>query len=240
MDNRKISLCIPTYNRVDVLIESFSKVISDERISDIFISDDASDIEIFQQVRSMIEVLNQTRGNKITMSRNLSNQDCFRNKQHAVLGAQSEWLVLLDSDNIIDTDYLDRLYEIENWDADTVYCPVWAMPHFDYRAFSGLTVDRSNVSEHIDKPMFQTALNTMNFFINKESYLDAWIGDIDPIVCDSIYFNYCFLKSGRKIHFLENLFYQHKVWDESHYKLNVGRTNPGLAKEIENNLRNLK
>jgi len=167
MDNRKISIAIPTWNRVDVLIESFSKVISDERIENIHIQDDASDIEIYNKVKSIIDVLNKTHGNKITYSRNLTNVDCHRNKYHSVLGAKSEWVILLDSDNIIDTDYLDRLYEIKNWDSDTIYTPEYAKPNFDFRAYSGIILTKQNISNHIDKPLLETCLNASNYFINK-------------------------------------------------------------------------
>jgi glycosyltransferase involved in cell wall biosynthesis len=39
---RTISICIPTYNRVEMLFESFAKVIDNDNISEIVIVDDAS------------------------------------------------------------------------------------------------------------------------------------------------------------------------------------------------------
>lgn len=240
MDDRRISIAIPTYNRIDVLIESFSKVIGDSRIENIHIQDDASDIDIYKQVKSIIEVLNQTHGNKITISRNLINCDCHRNKYHSVLGAKSKWIILLDSDNCIDTDYLDRLCEIEEWDEQTIYTPEFARPNFDFRAYSGLTISKENVAEYIDKPLFETALNAANYFINKKEWVKCWVSEPDPVTSDSIFVCMNWLLAGNKIKVLSGLQYEHKVWEQSHYRTQNYRTPPGFHESILNTLRNLK
>jgi glycosyltransferase involved in cell wall biosynthesis len=46
---RKISLCLTNYNRKELLMESFAHVLNDERISEIIISDDHSDEDIYIQ-----------------------------------------------------------------------------------------------------------------------------------------------------------------------------------------------
>lgn len=240
MDNRKISIAIPTWNRVDVLIESFSKVISDERIENIHIQDDASDIEIYNKVKSIIDVLNKTHGNKITYSRNLTNVDCHRNKYHSVLGAKSEWVILLDSDNIIDTDYLDRLYEIKNWDSDTIYTPEYAKPNFDFRAYSGIILTKQNISNHIDKPLLETCLNASNYFINKIEWVRCWNSDVNPVTSDSIFVCMNWLLAGNKINVVSGLRYYHRVWSQSHYQTQNHRTPTGFHESILNTLRNLK
>lgn len=240
MEDRTVSISIPTWNRVDVLIESFSKVLSDERVENIHIQDDASDIEIYKQVKSMVDVLNTTHNNKITISRNLTNQDCFRNKQHAVLGAKSEWVVLLDSDNIIDTDYLDRLYEIENWDAGTIYTPDNAYPNFDFTAYSGLLLSKENISENIDKPLLETMLNASNYFIHKDTWLSVWDGSENPVTSDSIYVCMKWLQSGKKIKVVQGLKYFHRVWEQSHYRTQNHRTPPGFHQSILDKIKQLK
>lgn len=239
MQDRQVSISIPTYNRVDVLIESFSKVLSDPRISDIYISDDASEIAIYNQVKAIIDVLNQTHGNKIKMGRNLSNQDCYFNKRTAVMGAKQKFCILLDSDNIIDTDYLDRLFEIETWDEDTIYTPEFASPNFDFRAYSGLLITKENVAEWISKPMFETCLNAANYFVNKENYLHNWDGTINPVTSDSIYFCYKWLQSGKRIKILNGLQYFHRVHSGSHYQNNIKRTPPGFHQSVLEKIKQL-
>lgn len=242
MGNRKISISIPSWERVDVLIESFSNVLSDERVSQIHISDDASNLEIYKQIKSITDVLNSTHNNKITLSRNLTNQDCFINKRNAVFGASEQWVILLDSDNRIDASYLDKLFGIEQWDESTIYTPCFAEPQFDFRNYAGITIIKENVSGLIDKPMFQTCLNAANYFVNRNQYLslDIWDKGIDPVTSDSIYTCMKWLEAGNKIKIVDGLHYFHRVWPESHYQKNVSRTPTGFHESILDTLRQLK
>lgn len=240
MDYRKISVCIPTWERLELLFESFSIVLSDIRISEVVIVDDHSSQEVYWKIYEVITTCNAIHNNKIKLFRNHVNLDCYLNKREAISKATNQWCIILDSDNVIDKSYLDRLYKIPEWSDNTVYCPTFAKPHFDYRAFSGLTIDRENINQYVNEAMFLTALNTFNCFINKNNYLESFDSSIDPIVNDSIYFMYCWLNSGRKIHFLDGLEYLHTVHSGSHYQKNVSRTPTNLTREIENKLRQLK
>ena len=235
VDERRISICIPTFQRVDMTLDSFKEVYDDERVSEIIIVDDASDISVFEELKSICDVLP-----KVKLYRNLTNQDCYRNKMVAIGYATNDWCILLDSDNKIGKDYIDRLFDYSYWDNDTIYAPTFAKPTFDYRAYGLTTIHRTNVADFIDKPLFETALNTCNYFVNKNEYLKVWDGSIDPVTSDSIYFTYCWLNTGNRIYFVEGLEYEHKVWSGSHYDNNVNRTPAGFHESILNNLRNMK
>ena len=230
---RKLSICIPTFNRVDMTIESFLDVMSDERIESIVVVDDASDLDAFNELKSICDFLP-----KVSLFRNLTNQNCYANKMIAASYAKSDYIILLDSDNIIQTDYLDAIFE-QDWNEDTILAPVFARTMFDYRAFSGLLIDKENVVQYIDKPMFQTALNTANYFIHKESYLHTFDPNFNPVTADSIYINYLWLKNKGKIKFVEGMEYEHKIHNGSHYINNVHRTPNGLNEEIVQKIRNL-
>ena len=69
MDNRKITISLPTWNRDDLLFQSFEKVYNDERVSEIIISDDASDKEIFESVFAKSKLLQ-----KVKLYKNFTNQ----------------------------------------------------------------------------------------------------------------------------------------------------------------------
>jgi hypothetical protein len=113
------------------------------------------------------------------------------------------------------------------------------MPYFDYREFSGVHVNRSNVASYMDKKMFATALNTCNYFVNKEEYLKCFDPNVDPHSSDSIYMAYRWLNMGNTIHFVPNLTYSHLVHEDSHYKLNCSK-DPDFYVKIEENLKNMK
>lgn len=233
-DDRKISLCIPNYNRVDMLLESFEKVYSDPRISEIIISDDHSDREVYYELESLFKLMP-----KVKMFRNDVNQDCYKNKHTAIELATNDWAIILDSDNKIDSIYLNKLYDSPVWDDMVIYTPCFAAPQFDFRPYAGMVIRSDNVSEYIDKPMFEVMLNASNFFINRKRYLSIWDESVDPVTSDSIYFTYKWLEDGSVIHVVDGLEYFHRVHDGSHYKNNVARTPNGFHESILNKIRQL-
>lgn len=228
---RSITLAITNFNRYEFLIDSFHQVLEDERISEIVIVDDASDLDIFLKVKSFCDQYP-----KIKLYHNISNQDCYRNKQIAVSYSSNKNLILLDSDNVIDKSYLDKIFAIDPWDPETIYQPVFAQPHFDFRAYSGITIHKHNVAYYMPLNMFSTALNAMNYFVNRDEYLKVWDGNINPHTADSIYQNYRWLDAGKKILFVDGLIYFHRVHQDSHYKNNQHKTG-NTYQIIENRLK---
>lgn len=216
-------------------LDSFIAVYGDNRISEIIIVDDESDWGIFTELKSLVEKLP-----KVKLWRNKSNQDCYFNKARSVCYANNDWVVLLDSDNKIDKDYIDKLYEIETWEEDTIYTPDFAMPNFDFRNYSGVTLTKENIAEHIDLPLLETMLNAANYFVNRNKYLDVWDEYTNPHTSDSIYLISRWLESGNKVKVVEGLQYQHLVHDGSHYRTKRHLTPQGFHENILNTLRQMK
>jgi glycosyltransferase involved in cell wall biosynthesis len=233
-DTRNIGLAIPTYERDGMLFESFAEVYADPRLTSISIVDDASNYELFNRIKTKCAELK-----KIKLTRQVSNQDCYRNKMTAIMTSPKQWNILLDSDNVLKKEYIDTLFKIPKWEPDTIYTPDFAWPNFDFRAYSGLLITKQNVAEWIDKPLFQTMLNACNYFVRKDSYLKVFDGTVDPVTSDSIYFCLKWLVVGNKIQVVEGLNYFHRVHPESHYQNNVARTAPGFHESVLTRLRNL-
>lgn len=231
---RKISVCIPTYNRLELTLKSFEKIKADERVDEIVIVDDCSTDGSFEYLKLALKY-----ESKVKLFKNETNLDCYKNKFTAISKASNDYCILLDSDNEIDTDYLDRIYE-QQWDTKIIFQPSFAQPLFDFREYEGLTITKENVAQYISRPMFDTMLNAMNFFVNRNEYLKAWDGTIDPVTADSIHFNYCWLINGGKINVVPNLSYQHLVHSGSHYQNNVARTPSGFYESVIERLKQLK
>jgi glycosyltransferase involved in cell wall biosynthesis len=231
---KQLSLCYTTYNRLDTLINSFRHIHDHPIIGEICIRDDASDWSTYYAIQDACDSFP-----KVRLERNSTNVDCYMNKSKVIGMASFDWCILFDSDNLMNEDYLNKIASME-WDKKTILAPCFARPHFDYRAYSGLIVDKSNVAGYFDQPMFQTALNTCNFFVNKQEYCWVWDGSINPVTSDSIYFAYCWLAFGNKIHIVEGLQYDHPISEDSHYKLNVSRTPEGFHRQIEDKIRSLR
>ena len=138
---QQISICIPTWNRVEMTLNSFKKVYNDARIDTIVIVDDASDIDVYTRLKEECDKLS-----KVKLYRNVTNQDCYANKFVAVSYSPTDYCILLDSDNQIDKTYIDKIYS-QTWDKKTILAPDFARPLFDYTEFSGMTISKDNVAK---------------------------------------------------------------------------------------------
>ncbi len=232
--SRQITLAIPTYCRFEMLLESFRDVFHDDRIREIVISDDCSMDGSFEKLLSHFKDFP-----KVKIYRNKKNLDCYANKRQAVELATSEWVILFDDDNTIRTDYLDVIYDMGEWDPGTLYCPDFAKPHFNYTHLAGKLITRRNVSNYIRIQHCNTALNTANYFFNRQSFLEVWDGSTNPHTADTLYQAYNWLSSGRRIIIVPSLRYLHRVHEGSHYKRNVKKTG-NFAKSLEALLRTMR
>jgi len=233
MDNRKISLCITTFQRFQCTLESFVQVANDDRLAEIIIVDDCSDQAIYKQLETAVSFCD-----KVKLYRNEINLDCFLNKHKAISLSTSDFVIILDSDNVIDKSYLDRIFEIENWDKNTSYMPSAAAPNFIYTHFAGMTFSKTNVANFLSERLFDTMLNCFNFFINRDEYLRVFSNEINPITADSIWFNYLWFAAGNKMYVVPNLFYQHVISEDSHYKMKNKETG-NLYNEIIDKIKHL-
>jgi glycosyltransferase involved in cell wall biosynthesis len=208
---RTISLCLTSYRRLSMLMESFLNVAADDRISEIIITEDTADDSTWfflaQQHFSVYP--------KVKVFRNEKNLGCYRNKREAISKASNEFVIIFDSDNILRPDYLDRIFE-RPWSKDTIFAPDFAKPHFDYRGFSGVTLTKENVKEYTEQKNFTAMINTMNYFVNRDEYLKIWEDHPEPWTADTLFMNYNWLKAGNKIHVLKDLQYEHRIEHSEH------------------------
>lgn len=228
-----ISLCITTYNRGDLLLQSFEHVAKDDRINEIVIVDDASTV-----YSDYVLSLQDRYKPKVKAFFNEKNLDCYRNKREAISKAQNEWVIILDSDNVITIDYINRIEDlfIAGLNRNTIYQPVFAKPHFNFTRYEFLHIDKTNVRNFMHESMFQVMLNAMNYFVNRDEYLKVWDGSIDPVTSDSIFQNYNWLKAGNSIYVVPGLEYGHAVHNGSHYQNNFRRTPRNFHQDIINKL----
>lgn len=230
-----ISVCFTNHNRTDLLFEAINPFLNDDRVSEIVISDDASQEEIYNTV-----VWKYNGIEKVKIFRNDSNLDCYRNKRQAVKRATNHWVCLLDSDNIFSTAFIDAIFAQREWNESWAYAPEFAKPHFNFLEISGIALSSRNVASYLDKGNCSTMLNAMNFFCSRDEYLRVWDSETDPVTSDSIYQNYNWLKGGNTIYVTPGLQYDHRVHPGSHYQKNVRRTPDGFHDSVINKLKSLK
>jgi glycosyltransferase involved in cell wall biosynthesis len=232
--DRRITLCLTNYNRTTMLFESFHGVLNDDRVSEIVIVDDHSKPAIFEAVQNFCSAYP-----KIKLYRNHENLGCYRNKAEAISKASNEFVVIFDSDNVFTTDYVNSIFAEHAWHRNRILAPEFARPHFDYRAFSLMTISRSNVREFMAIKRFDCIINTMNYFVHRDEYLRVWDSSIEPWTADTAYQNYNWLAAGNTIHVLKGLQYDHLVHNGSHYQEHNRKTG-NFFNEVMAKMRALK
>jgi glycosyltransferase involved in cell wall biosynthesis len=229
-----VSACFTNFNRTDLLFDAIAPFLSDERITEIIISDDHSTEEVYQ---SLLWKYNGIE--KVKIFRNYENLDCYRNKRQSVKQATNEWVFVLDSDNKFSKEFIDTIFSQQKWNHSWAYAPEFARPHFNFTALRGEAISRNNINSLIDKGSCTTMLNAMNYFVNREEFLRVWDGSVDPVTSDSLYQNYNWLKAGNTVYVVPNLQYDHNVHSGSHYQNNVRRTPQGFHDALIEKLKQL-
>lgn len=211
-----ISLAITNFNRSDFVIESFIQVLNNDFISEIVIIDDYSDSAVYIKLYNLINDLNN---DKVKVYRNDTNLGPFKNKYEVVKKCKNDWVILLDSDNIIDNNYIEIVESLDKED-DIMYSPeiLYKKKNKEnigwyYAAFSNLIMDKNNIKNYMDISYFGTFLNTGNHFFNKDRYvhvIENNYNDLRLSINDAIYFSYLWLLSGNKMKVVPNLYYIHR------------------------------
>jgi len=230
---RRISLCLTTVNRPEWTLRAFEQVLYDDRISEVVIVEDHGLTELYSQLENAVGGMD-----KVRLVRNESNLGCYHNKKRAIELASSEFCILLDSDNIIDQSYLDKIFE-QQWQSNTILAPDMGEPSLNYRLFSGAVLTKENISDLLHTGNLAMMLNTANYFVNRSEYIRVFDDSVEPWTSDSIYQNYRWLSAGNKIHIVKDLSYTHSIHTGSHYVMH-NQKNPGFYESVIEKLKALK
>jgi glycosyltransferase involved in cell wall biosynthesis len=220
---RKISLAIPHYNNTKYIQEAISCSLNDDRINEIIICDDKS-----KDINQLKEILIKINNNKIKLYENNSNLGCYHNKLETVSKCEKEWAILLDSDNIISTQFIDTLYDISEWDIKTIYAPSVAetfpnyiSPNLNYTRFANQTITKEVYLKEIEKNDFLCLTNTCNYFLPVKQYLSCMTKETyDRNIIDSLDSAVLFtdwLCGYNTVFIVKNLKYHHRLHPESNY-----------------------
>lgn len=230
---RQISLCITTWQRTDMTLASFEQVLYDDRISEIIIVDDASDDKVYEQLEASVGGMD-----KVSLYRNERNLGCYFNKMQSLCLAKNDYAIILDSDNIITSEYLDRIFE-RTWTPKTILAPYWGKPALNYTQYAGQILSKENINLYLGKGNVEMLLNTFNFFINRTEYLKIFDHTVEPVTSDSIWICYLWMKAGGNIMVVPGMWYTHSIHDGSHYQNNSHKA-PEFYQYVLEELKKLK
>lgn len=208
------TLSFTTYKSANYILRQFCAdhfSISRQLVNEIVIRDDCT---------SDYQILKNFKSKNIKVFSNEHNLSSLLNRPVLVNDCSNDWVLLMDADNYLDArsySSLQRLISLP-LDINTIYCPDFARPRFSYKYFSNMIIDRAFARDNFHREDLRVLLNTGNYLIPKQGYLEV-SKLIDPTMagftCDTVYFNYLWLSSGRKIHCVDGFEYDHTSRDDS-------------------------
>lgn len=147
----------------------------------------------------------------------------FRNKYKAVSECKSDWVALIDSDNIIGATYFGPII-MNTLVNNLIYCPEIGFPSLHYEEFANKTIGFHDAVELIGNPKYDMLTNTMNYMFHRETWInslsDAIKSDYEPVSADSAWINYNCMKYGMALRIVRGCVYRHTIHDQSTYLLN--------------------
>lgn len=199
---------------------------------------------------------------KIFVYRNEKNLGGFANKYETIKKSNNDWVYLLDSDNFLVDCSIPALYNIEEWDEKICYCPsvpimerkdAWrAWDDWNHRrlGYEPIDLKRIQLLFQVDDSYHHQYncglgvngfLNTGNFFVNRDNYLNALkkpIEDnVEPYAADVIAFSYYWLIANNMFQIIPDLYYYHRIRESSFWNQTGSQSGP-LASYYEDLIRN--
>lgn len=246
----QISIAIPHYNNSQYINDLLNDdIMSDIRISEIVICDDNSESSSVHQLKQIVSDLN-LRNNKIKLYFNDTNLGCYHNKLTTLSKCTNIWACLIDSDNIIDKSFINKIYSLKQWDTNTIYAPMWAntfgdspsqesSPYLNYSQFNNTYIDSKKYIETFNSgnQVFKCLINTCNYFVPVIQYLSTmqkYHYERYKIDClDSCVLFSDWICNGNYVFVVENLIYKHRLHNKSNYILSPSKQ---YTFEVEQNI----
>lgn len=214
----KYTLAFTTYNSADYIERQLSNdffAMSSGLVDEIVIQDDCSEdynklksketenIKIYQNSKRMLPLLG-----RVEMLKNCKN----------------DWVLLMDSDNFLTQKSFDALNSFIP-EPGVIYMPGFAHPDFDFRSqYPDTFIDLKLAANRVGQPgvnWINVLLNTGNYLVPRLEYLEV-SKTIDPQLpacpCEVLYFNYLWLKAGKRFYCKSDYEYIHTQRDDSFYR----------------------
>jgi len=183
---------------------------------------------------------------KVWHGRNDRNMGPFMNKLLAVSRCKGDYVAILDSDNEFGVRYIEAFKKAqkETYPGNTIYCPVKALPRFDFSKYRGKIFNKVNAGNFMEDGIFQVLMNTGNYVVNRKEYVDILMNAMEseiniPHCCDVCAANYFILKAGGTMCVVDEMKYGHLDHPGSTYRQNVEKE-PDETFKWQNMVRTLK
>lgn len=220
----QLTVAIPTMKRFSFLKKSIPQYLENHSITAVVVCDETGeDIDL-------IEKESWGKHPKLRLHRNPKRLGMYYNKRKCLELAPTEWVAVLDSDNIFPEAFFDTLHELwkdEGANQKTVYASGQIVRVFlktgqseqKTEQFSGLRVSKANWNTVLKSNGWNFLLNDGNW-VGHKSLLQAWPTDIKEEqirATDSIRIVRNFILNGFTYFVVPELRYIHTVHDDSEW-----------------------
>jgi len=207
------SVAIAHYNRSGRIHQPLLNLMGHPGVREVVIVDDGSRGEEYERLAEFVERLDGREFVKV--HRREKNCGALISKMEAVERCESEWVLVLDSDNTAFWHYLDQLQAIPRRRDDTIYGAAWAFPFFPFHEFAGVSLDFTTACETARSGLLKKAymINDGNYLVPRERYVRSAgrFAGLRSDVADVMLFNYLWLTEGGRLELIPGTSYFHRV-----------------------------
>ena len=218
----QLTVAIPTLRRWGFLQKTLPSLLDNDLITWVVISDETG--EDIKQIQATEYATNS----KLILSTNTEILGMYRNKRRCLELAPTEWVAVLDSDNVFPEAFFETIMdELQTADQKIIYASANIVRLFlktgeseeRTQHFSGKKINQSNWNETLQTRAWNFLLNDGNWIAHK-SLLEAWPLDLPESkikATDSLMIVRNAVLSGFTYYVLPGLRYIHTVHDDSEW-----------------------
>ena len=232
----QLTVAIPTMRRWKGFLEkSLPMFLNNENITNVVVCDETGEDV------AAIRLSRWATHPKLILHQNERRLGVYGNKRRCMELAPTDWVAVLDSDNIFPDDFFETLFDVwkdEGANIKTVYAASENIRIFlksgeseeRTRHFSGMRITKANWNAVLQMRAWNFLLNDGNWIAHK-SVLQAWpeLPEEQVIGTDSIRTIRGFVEKGWTLYIVPGLRYIHTVHDGSHWLATEGQSSYLLA-----------
>ena len=208
-----LTIAIPTMRRWSFLKDSIPAYLARPEVAEVIVCDETG-----EDYDALYKAFGDHK--KLRLYKNERRLGIYENKKKCLSLANTDWLALLDSDNIFGDDWFEALAYMDFSDKKRIFASadfksVNVKTHDTTRhcqKFRGLVLDRSTWNETLTEANWNFLLNDGNWIVPRsviETLPDVRSETLQA--ADAIFMARCFVKGGYCIYYVPGLEYTHLV-----------------------------
>jgi len=212
----QLTIAIPTMRRWSFLKDSVPAYLARPEVAEVIVSDETGeDYELLHKAFG-----DHVTSKKLRLYKNERRLGIYENKKKCLSLATTDWVALLDSDNIFGDDWFEALHYIDFSEKNRIFASAdfksvnvkTGAISYECRKFRGLVLDPRTWNETLEQPKWNFLLNDGNWIVPR-SVIDC-LPDVRSETlqaADAIFMARCFVKAGYCIYYVPGLEYTHLV-----------------------------